>query len=148
MVWDLVTDIDLPARFSDEFQGATWDGEGAALGASFTGRNRHPAIGEWELRCYINVYEEQAGFGWATMDPDDPGARWCFDLEPMPGGTRLRYSVVLGPGPSGTTAAIAAMPEKEDRILHRRIGELNANMGRTVEGIKTLAEERANATQS
>jgi nitroreductase len=141
VVWDLIADINLPARFSDEFQGATWDGDGPALGASFTGRNHHRSIGDWELPSYINVYEEQTSFGWASADADNPGARWRFDLEPMPGGTRLRHSVTLGPGPSGTTAAIDSMPDKEDRILHRRIGELHRNMQATVEGIKALSED-------
>jgi len=44
-VWAVVTDIDLPARFSDEFLGATWNGDGPGEGLSFVGRNRHPAIG-------------------------------------------------------------------------------------------------------
>ena len=29
-VWELVTDINLPARFSDEFRGATWIDDGPA----------------------------------------------------------------------------------------------------------------------
>ena len=46
----------------------------------------------------------------------------------------------MGPGPSGTTMAITANPGKEARVLRRRIGEVQANMQRTVEGIKQLAE--------
>ena len=42
-VWALVTDIDLPARFSSEFQGATWLDDGPAVGARFVGHNHHPA---------------------------------------------------------------------------------------------------------
>ena len=49
----------------------------------------------------------------------------------------------LGPGPSGTTAALAANPDKEARVLRRRLGEVRANMQRTVEGIKQLAEAGA-----
>jgi hypothetical protein len=45
VVWDLVTDINLPAQFSTEFQGATWiDDDGPRLGARFIGRNRHRAV--------------------------------------------------------------------------------------------------------
>jgi len=33
-VWAVVTDIDLPARFSDEFLGATWNGDGPGEGLS------------------------------------------------------------------------------------------------------------------
>ena len=56
------------------------------------------------------------------------------------GATRLRYSVILGPGPSGITAAIESMPEKEPRILARRIDEHRVNMTKVVEGIKAAAE--------
>jgi nitroreductase len=139
-VWAAVTDIDLPARFSEEFEGAAWDADGPALGASFTGRNRHPAIGDWEVRSYVDAYEENRGFGWRTSDPEDPGARWRYDLEPNGDGTRLRYSVALGPGPSGLTAAIASMPDKEARIIRNRIAELHANMDRTVQGVKEVVE--------
>jgi len=46
----------------------------------------------------------------------------------------------MGPGPSGISVAIEAMPDKEPRILQRRILEHHVNMMRTVEGIKTIAE--------
>lgn len=142
-VWSLVADIEVPARFSEEFLGASWESGGPGPGASFVGRNRHPAIGEWEVRCFIEVYESARAFGWATQDPERPGARWRFDLEPIEGGTRLRYSMSMGPGPSGISVAIESMPDKEPRILHRRVGEHHANMARTVDGIRELAEARA-----
>lgn len=144
-VWALVTDIELPARFSDEFVGASWVGDGAALGESFVGRSRHPAIGEWEVASFVDVYDEGRSFGWATVDPANPGSRWRFDLEPRGAGTRLRYSMSMGPGPSGISIAIEAMPEKEPRILRRRVAEHHANMARTLAGIAALAEadERA-----
>ena len=138
-VWSLVTDINLPARFSDEFEGAAWVGEGPAVGASFMGRNRHPAIGEWEVASFVDVYEEGRRFGWATVDASNPGSRWRFDLESHGDGTRLRYSMSIGPGPSGICIAIEAMPEKEPRILARRLAEHHANMTRTMQGIAALA---------
>ena len=140
-VWELVTDIELPARFSEEFLGAYWvGGDGPALGASFVGRSTHPAIGEWEAESFVEFYEEGRRFGWATVDPSNPGSRWCFELEPVDGGTRLRYSMSIGPGPSGLSIAIEAMPEKEPRILERRLREHHANMTRTLQGIAALAE--------
>jgi len=36
--------------------------------------------------------------------------------------------------------AIDANPGKEARVLRRRLNEVQANMQRTVDGIKTLAE--------
>jgi hypothetical protein len=141
-VWALVSDIDLPARFSSEFLGARWVDGGPALGASFVGRNQHRAIGEWEVPSFVDELVDGVRFGWATVDAANPGSRWCFELEPTGSGTRLRYSLSLGPGPSGITMAIEAMPDKEPRILLRRIGEHHANMLRTVHGIAALAEGR------
>lgn len=139
-VWALVTDINLPARFSEEFQGASWVGEGRGLGDSFVGSNRHRAIGEWEVASFVDVYEECRRFGWGTVDASNPGSRWCFDLESFGEGTRLRYSMSIGPGPSGICVAIEAMPEKEPRILARRLAEHHVNMTRTLQGIAAVAE--------
>jgi hypothetical protein len=142
-VWAIVTDIDLPARFSDEFLGASWPDGGPALGAVFVGRNRHPAIGEWEVESYVDTLVPGRSFGWATVDRTNPGSRWRFDLTPHGINTRLRYSMSMGPGPSGISIAIESMPEKEPRILRRRILEHHVNMVRTIEGIRAIAEAAA-----
>jgi hypothetical protein len=139
-VWVVVTDIDLPAKFSSEFGGATWTGTGPALGASFVGRNRHPAIGEWEVESFVDVFDEGRSFGWATIRADNPGSRWRFDLEPAEDAVWLRFSLSVGPGPSGISMAIESMPEKEPQILRRRVLEHHANMVRTLEGLKAAAE--------
>jgi nitroreductase len=139
-VWLLVSDLNLPSRFSTEFIGAEWAGDERGVGSMFHGRNRHSAVGEWEVPCFVDAYEEPRAFGWRTSDADAPGARWRFDLEPRDGGTRLRFSYVIGPGASGTTTAITANPGKESRVLRRRLNEVYTNMCRTVAGIKELAE--------
>jgi nitroreductase len=139
-VWALVTDVNLPARFSTEFLGAEWASDDRGVGAIFHGRNQHPAVGEWTIPCYVDACDEPRAFGWRTSDADNPGARWRFDIEPRDRGTRLRFSYIVGPGPSGTTLAITNNPGKEARVLHRRLGEVQANMQRTIEGVKELAE--------
>ena len=48
--------------------------------------------------------------------------------------------MVLGPGTSGLTAAIEAMPDKESAIIANRQKGQAANMRRTIEGIRDLAE--------
>ncbi len=143
VVWARVTDINLPAEFSEEFVGAEWqDGhDGPALGACFVGRNTHPGRGDWEVSCFVDVFEEQSAFGWCTSDIDNPGARWRFEFEPIVGGTRLRFRAVMGPGPSGLDAIITARPDLEPRIIARRIDEHRANMQRVVEGIKEHLEQ-------
>jgi uncharacterized protein YndB with AHSA1/START domain len=141
-VWALVTDIDLPARFSPEFQGAQWvDGDGPRLGARFVGRNAHAAMGEWETTSWINRLEAMRSFGWAVSDPDEPSATWWFELEEVgPSSVRVTQGGRMGPAPSGLSIAIRAMPEKEERIVERRLEEWARNMTSTLEGIKALAE--------
>ena len=63
-----------------------------------------------------------------------------FELQQELGGVRLRQGTRMGPAPSGLTIAITAMPDKEERIIARRLAEYEANMRATVEGIKRLAE--------
>lgn len=143
-VWDLVTDITMPARFSEELQEATWlDGAAPAVGARFTGRNRHAAIGEWETTSTVVACDENERFGWVVGDPTEPSAQWAFTLaRPDDGadGTVLTQWMRMGPGRSGINPAIDAMPDKESKILHRRLQEHRLNMVKTLEGIKALAE--------
>lgn len=142
MVWALVTDIELPARFSSEFNGAVWlDGATQpVLGARFAGRNEHEAIGTWETTATVIELEPLRVFGWCIGDPAAPSAAWRFTLTPEGAATRLTQWMRMGPAPSGINFAIDAMPDKESRILHRRLAEHRANMTSTLEGIKVLAE--------
>ncbi len=141
-IWALVSDPEVATRFSEESVDAQWENDEHGVGATIVGRNRHAAIGEWSIKCFVDTRDEERSFGWRTSSIDNPGARWRFDLESAGNRTRLRYSYVMGPGRSGTTAAIVANPDKEARVLRRRLNEVQANMTRTVEGIKELAEGR------
>ncbi len=138
-VWRLVTDINVSARFQEEFQGAQWIDEGPALGARFRGRNARRGR-EWETTSWVVAYEPQQMFGWAVSDPDNPGATWTFTLEPRDAGTRLVYRRRLGPGPSGLTRVIEAEPEREAEFIARRNETHRRHMQAVVDGIRGLAE--------
>jgi hypothetical protein len=99
-------------------------------------------MGGWETTSTIVEFDPPRLFGWAVGDPDVPGARWRFILAPVDGGTQLSQWMQMGPARSGINLAIDRMPEKEGRILERRLGEHRANMLRTLEGIKALIEEQ------
>src|SRR5439155_21012353 len=83
-VWQLVTDINLPARFSTEFLGARWLDDDPCVGARFQGRNHHDSIGEWETTSFVQRYEPPRAFGWAVTDLDHPSSSWWFALEQAP----------------------------------------------------------------
>jgi Polyketide cyclase / dehydrase and lipid transport len=142
VVWPFVCDIQTPARFSTEFQGGELlgDAPAAALGVQFRGHNHHPSRGEWSTVSTVCEYEPGQLFGWAVGDPDRPAARWRFTLAADGDGTRITQWAQLGPGESGISELIAQMPDKESRILQRRLAEHHANMVATLEGIKGLAE--------
>ncbi|MEU0675506.1 SRPBCC family protein [Streptomyces sp. NPDC006172] len=155
-VWELVTDIRLPARLSPELQRVAWlDGaDRPLLGACFEGYNRHQQIGEWRTVSHVVELEEQQVFAWTVTDADgrfgeptlDPArsmASWRYELEVEGGGTRLRQSALIGPGRSGVTLALERWPDREEEIIALRLKELRAGIEATLRGIKTLAEEDA-----
>jgi len=84
-------------------------------------------------------------FGWSVGSPELPAARWRFVLASEGGNVRLTQWVQLGPGPSGISLVIESMPDKESRILRRRLAEHRANMEATITGIKSIAESRPDA---
>lgn len=144
VVWDLISDITVSSRFSEEHVKSEWaEGWSAPeLGARFIGTNQHKAIGEWQTTSTITELEPNVRFGWAVGDDEaSAAARWRFEIDELHGRRcRLRETVRLGPGPSGLTPAIEAMPDKEPLIISRRQEEHLANMKRCVDGIKALAE--------
>jgi hypothetical protein len=142
-VWALVSDIELPARFSNEFLGARWLDDGPVVGARFEGRNHHDAIGDWETTSFVARYEPPRAFEWAVTDLEQPSASWWFELVAESEGTRLRQGMRMGPAPSGLSIAINAMPDKEEKIVARRLAEHEQNIRATLDGIKQLAEIEA-----
>lgn len=144
-VWALVSDIELPTRQSRELQAVEWlDGAAApAVGARFRGRNHHDAVGTWETTSTVIECEPCSAFAWAVEDVDAPTATWRFTVSAEAGGTRVRQWVRLGPGPSFLSQAIEAMPDKESRIIGRRLREHAAAMAANLEAIRSRVERPA-----
>ena len=143
-VWGIVSDITLPTRFSTEVRAVEWtDGhDGPALGATFVGRSFHEAFGDWETTCHITGFEHERLFEWTVIGRDgDTSSIWRFTISPVEGGAvELEMWFQMGPGRGGLNFAIDRMPDKEERIVARRLSEHRANMERTLAGIKELAE--------
>ena len=141
-VWAVVSDITVPVRFSTELVGAEWlDGATSPQeGARFLGRSSHQAVGEWETTSVVTACEECRLLEWAVGDPTYPAAMWRFTITESSTGTVLSQWMRMGPGRSGLNAALDAMPHKESRIIANRLREHRANMLRTLNGMKELAE--------
>lgn len=140
VVWSLISDINMPAEFSQEFQRAEWIDPEPAVGATFRGYNKHPRAGEWNVVCTVTAFAPEQVFEWTIGELDNKVARWRFDLSPTEGGSSLRFSAEMGPGPSGLTPIIEKMPDREEDIVANRLQDWNTNMTATVEGIKAKAE--------
>jgi uncharacterized protein YndB with AHSA1/START domain len=141
-VWPLISDPDLPAKFSEEFQGAVWlDGATPSLGAKFKGTNK---MGEsvWDTTSTITDFLVNEVFEWTVEDLENPVSIWSFRLSPSDGSTLLKMSGVLGTyTKTGLHAAIAKDPENEEKIVGWRMSNWRENMMKTVEGIKQLSEK-------
>jgi hypothetical protein len=142
VLWPLVSDIHLIAELSVEVQEVAWlDGAGhAAVGATFRGRNRHPAAGEWTTTSHVVECDAPRAFGWVVGDLANPTATWRFELTGHDGGTDVRQWARMGPGPSNLSPVIAAMPDKEERIVAGRLGEWQAGIDANLVALKKLAE--------
>ena len=143
-VWALVSDIELSSRFSTEVSGAEWlDGaDGPVLGARFVGHSAHDAIGEWTTTCIVTGFEPERVFEWSVIGRDgDVSSIWRYTIDARGDGTaHLDYWFQMGPGRGGLNYAIESKPDKEERIVARRLEEHRVNMERVVAGIKAVAE--------
>jgi uncharacterized protein YndB with AHSA1/START domain len=137
-VWDLILDVDLPARFSEEFQGGLWLDE-PGLGSRFAGQNRRGPH-QWQTTCTVIQFEPERTFAYAVEDTDNPAAVWRFTLDPIPTGTAVTMWAQMGPGPSGVSNSIERTPEREEEIIATRLAEWHHNIGLTLAGLKHLAE--------
>ena len=142
-VWEFISDINISARFSKEFQGADWiDSDGPKEGALFQGRNRRTDVNrEWETRSWVVECDAPNVFAWNVNDRDEPSAKWRFELEKIPGGTRLRQRFILGQRLSATGTAMVENPEQAEQILTNRQEQHRGNMMLNLRGIKELAEQ-------
>jgi len=142
-VWELVSDINISAKFSKEFQGADWiDSDGPKVGASFQGRNKRTDVNrEWETKSWVVECDAPNVFAWNVNDRENPSAKWLFELEKIPGGTRLRQRFILGQRLSATGTAMVDNPDKAEQILASRQEQHKNNMLLNIHGIKELAEK-------
>ena len=140
-VWEVISDINMPAKFSDEFAGAEWlSGDEIAAGAIFRGRSAISDGREWETNCIVTEWVERETFEWRTTDPENPGAIWRFDLAEQGTGSRLRFSMVIGKENNSTAPRAMADPSLENQILFERRLIHKANMQRVLEGVKALVD--------
>ncbi len=146
-IWALVTDIELPSRVSSELQGVEWlDGASEVrVGNRFRGFNRNEHRGEWSTVSIVTEVEVEVDrrWVWQVTSDDNVMATWGFEVDPGRESVTVRQWARMGPDPSGLSAAIAAMPEKEGRIISMRLEEWRVNMAANLAVVKDLIEVQA-----
>lgn len=141
-VWSLASDVTRVGDWGAECVEAKWiDGaDGPVVGARFVGHQVRKGK-TWQTISVVTESEPGVSFGWAVEDPANAVATWRYQLaSDGSGGTVVRYQAVLGPGPSGLTAKIAARPDREEQLIALRLQELERHMTATLEAIKQAAE--------
>ncbi len=140
--WAAVTDIGLPARHSPELRDARWlDGATEpVVGARFEGDNANEHLGEWTTTCTVTEVEPGRRWTWTVGEPGSEWSTWGFEVDSASEGVVIRQWFRMGPHPSGLNIAIDAMPEKEGRIIERRLAEHRAAMAANLAGLKAELE--------
>lgn len=147
-LWELVTDIELPARLSRELQSVEWlDGAtGVEVGNRFRGTNQRPELGTWQTECVVVEVEPGRRWVWDVLGGGGVMATWGFEVDPGREAVRVRQWARMGPAPSGVTIAIEAQPDKEARIVAHRLQEWRQAMEANLAAIAELVE-RSSAGQ-
>jgi hypothetical protein len=137
--WSYVTDITVPARCSAELQSVEWlaGAHRVEVGARFRGRNQNDAMGSWETVCEVVEADEPHRWVWNVLGHEGAITSWGFEVEPASAGTLIRQWARMGPGPSGLSIPIAAQPEKEARIVARRLADWQRNMQANLDWIRS-----------
>lgn len=142
-IWPLVSDPAFVAAQSPELQSVEWEAgedDGPAVGRRFVGTNSNKHFGQWQTTSTVIECDEPRTFAWAVGDLDEPNTAWRFTLTASGGGTVVQQWGQLGFGDSGLHVAIKSMPEKEERIVERRLSEFRTAMQANLEAVKQAAE--------
>ena len=144
-IWPLVSDIRIPVEGSDELRTVEWssdEGDEPKVGRTFVGTSANKYFGEWQTTSTVTECDPPRTFAWVVGDLDEPNSSWRFALRPSGSGTVVTQWARLGYGPSGMHLGIRANPDKEERIVERRLEQRRAAMRATLELIKQRAEAR------
>jgi hypothetical protein len=147
-VWQLVSDPPHHPQWSDELVKAWWVDERRGEGAQFVGRNRIESFGdwireplEWETTSTVLDATQERRFSWLVGDPDDPVARWTFELHPSDGATLLRHDVRVYP--RGLARTIGENPDEDASIIDERRKALDQSLRTALHRIRGLLEPQA-----
>ena len=94
----------------------------------------------WETVCEVVEVEDERRWVWDVIGSEGVTASWGFEVEPASSGTLIRQWARIGAGSLGLSIGIAAQPEKEARIVARRLSEWQQNMQANLDWIRSQVE--------
>ena len=96
------------------------------------------------MTCVVTEADRPRAFAWVVLDgsgdPARPSSSWRYQIDPLPGGSRVRQCFTHGPGASYLRAAAAKAPDHAAEIIAARRDALRANMSATLRAMKAAAE--------
>ena len=135
LVWALVTDLPRMGEWSPENLGGEWTkgATGAAVGASFKGRNRNGKKA-WSTSVKVNELDAPKKFSFALMALGKNWCDWVYEITPSTSGCTVTHSWI------DHRSKIANILGKlvtgvSDRSEHNR-----RNMEQTLKNLKAAAE--------
>lgn len=125
-VWELVSDITRAGEWSPEATGGRWRGDatGPAVGARFTGGNRHGRI-RWSTHCRVTECE--------------PPHRFTFVVTE----SRTAWGWILEPAGDGATTVVAWREKVGEAALPIRLLQRSGILGRDRETLMRDGLERS-----
>ncbi|MDP3972124.1 MAG: SRPBCC family protein [Candidatus Nanopelagicales bacterium] len=139
LVYELVSDVGRMGEWSPEATGARGASGQLEAGDSFIGTNRRGGF-RWFTNCRVRRAEPGVVFEFDVNFGPLPVARWCYEFERTPEGTRVIETWIdRRDGLPGALIRIAGYPIiPGDRADHNREG-----MRKTLRRLKKAAETTA-----
>ena len=139
-IYRLIADLPRMGEWSPECAAVEWTGgsAGPAVGATFVGHNVGGPRGllKWSRTGTVRTASPACEFAFATSEGGREGVIWRYELEAVPGGTRVRESYRVDWIPAW--ARIVDVPTNRAR-------ELRQSMQHTLARLKASAESAAAA---
>lgn len=144
-IWAVVTDITFPLGTSPELQRVAWlDGaDEVAVGNRFEGVNRNELLGEWTTTAVVVEVEHGRRWVYEVRNGDDVMATWGYEVDPEASAVTVRQWARMGPDPSGLSHAIGRNPDREERIVARRMDEWRVAMTANLAAMRAAVESPA-----
>lgn len=136
-LYDMVADLTRMGEWSPVCTACWWDdGDGAHVGAKFTGRNKRPER-TWETRSEVVTADRGREFAWVVVEPPTR-ARWGYSFVAVDGGTEVTETWELPP--EGSAFFQKMFGHDAAKEIGLRIEAAKNGIGTTLAAIKSVAE--------